>query len=375
MKFIDSTEISINSGKGGRGLVSFRSGHNAPKQGADGGDGGFGGSVYVSADPGINTLSCLRYKQHYSADNGDRGGPNGRTGRNGEDLVLKLPLGTVIYSKENPEEPLVEVLDPNQRYRILKGGKRGLGNIRFLRANHQVPEEYTPGGDSEELDILLELKLIADVGFAGFPNAGKSTLLNAISAARPKVADYPFTTLTPQLGVVEVDADNIESTKSFVAADIPGLIEGASEGRGLGHEFLKHIERTSVIAYVLDGFSDPENSAENQYRLLRNELTAYNSELTNRSSFVIITKADICTDEGGLQEATAYFELNNIPCQVISSVTQLNLAKLKRKLFKSISRVKPKEEFNPRAHLPTLSDYRIMTPPNVSKSPVTHAAP
>jgi len=373
MKFIDSTEISIKSGKGGRGLVSFRSGHNAPKQGADGGDGGFGGSVYVSADPGLNTLSCLRYRQHYAAEDGSPGGPNGRTGRNGEDLILKLPLGTVIYSKENPDHPLIEVLDPARKYCLLKGGKRGIGNIRFLRSNHQVPEEYTPGGESEELDILLELKLIADVGFAGFPNAGKSTLLNSISAAKPKVADYPFTTLTPQLGVVEVDQDNIESTKSFVAADIPGLIEGASEGRGLGYEFLKHIERTSVIAYVLDGFSDPENPPERQYQLLKKELSAYNLELSNRASFVIITKADLVDDPSEFQAVTEYFELHNIPCQVISAVSQLNLEKLKRKLFKSISRITPEEEIDPRSHLPSLSDYRMIRPSDSNKSVANHA--
>ncbi len=374
MKFVDSTEISIKSGKGGRGLVSFRTGHNAPKQGADGGDGGFGGNVYAIADPGINTLSCIRYRQNYFAKDGDPGGPNGRTGKNGDDLVLKLPLGTVIYSKSDLDTPIVEILEQDKKYLILKGGKRGLGNIRFLRANHQAPEEYTPGGEGEELDITLELKLIADVGFAGFPNAGKSTLLNAISAARPKVADYPFTTLIPHLGVVEVDSEDISSTKSFVAADIPGLIVGASQGRGLGHSFLKHIERTSLVAYVVDGFSDPENPPERQYKLLRKELSEYNPELGKRSSFVIISKADLAFEPSEIRKATEYFELNNIPCQVISAVSQLNLTKLKRKLFKKISKAPVKKliESDTTSHLPSLSDFKIMNPQTFPTSASSH---
>ena len=235
MKFVDKTEIFIQAGDGGNGLVSFKRAKNKPRLGPDGGDGGHGGSVYLIGNKGLNTLCSFRYRATYKAERGERGGINGCTGACGADLYLPVPLGTVVTNPETGDT-IAEVLDEGESILIAKGGKRGMGNMKFLTATHQAPEESTAGTPGEELTVKLELKLIADVGIAGLPNAGKSTLLSSISAARPKVADYPFTTLTPQLGVVTVGSD-IES-ESFVMADIPGLIEGAGHGKGLGPRIL-----------------------------------------------------------------------------------------------------------------------------------------
>ena len=276
MKFIDEILIRARSGHGGAGLCSFRSAKNAPKLGADGGDGGFGGHVLFKGNSTLNTLSHLYYMKVYAAGDGERGGLNGRTGANGRDCVIEVPVGTIVFNADT-DEVMCEVLEDGELVQLAEGGKRGLGNLRYVSSTHQAPEEHTSGGEGIELNLKLELKLIADAGFAGFPNAGKSTLLSTISAAEPKVADYPFTTLEPQLGVVDVSQQTGEWGKSFVAADIPGLIEGASEGKGLGHEFLKHLERTKVIVFVIDAFPFDETTPFEAFNKLKAELRNYGS--------------------------------------------------------------------------------------------------
>ncbi|MBQ47128.1 MAG: GTPase ObgE [Zetaproteobacteria bacterium] len=330
MKFVDQTEIWITSGNGGSGMKSFRSGKNAPKMGVDGGDGGRGGHVYLVGNAQLNTLSSLYYKQTYAAKEGEKGGTNGRTGANGEDLFISMPLGTVATDLDNGEK-LCEVLEDGEAIIVAEGGKRGLGNQRFLSSTHQAPEEFTYGGPGRIIRLGLELKVIADVGFAGFPNAGKSTLLSCITAAKPKVADYPFTTLVPHLGVVQVNGPY--SDQSFVAADIPGLIEGASEGKGLGFEFLKHLERTKVIVYVIDGFSLSKVDPVKAYQSLREELYAYNDGLAARKSVVVITKSDLAEDDYDWVRLKNDFAAINIVTHVVSSVRGDGLEELKRTLY------------------------------------------
>lgn len=328
MKFIDQNEIFVESGSGGRGIVSFRSARNRPKLGADGGDGGRGGDVVFEGCSQLNTLSTLRYRQHYRAEAGQPGGSNGRTGRGGSDLTIKVPLGTEIFCKATNER-LGEILEEGQRLLAAKGGHGGIGNIRFLRANHQRPEEATSGGDGQKRTLRLELKLMAEVGLCGFPNAGKSTLLANISSAKPKIADYPFTTLTPQLGVVNVDTD---LGYSFVVADIPGLIAGASLGKGLGTAFLKHLERTKVLAFVIDGSFTDEKQIVAHYLQLNEELRNFGQLLVNKPQAIIVSKCDLAANLDQ-NELTSYFSIRNCPCFFVSALERTNLGSLKRALF------------------------------------------
>ncbi len=329
MKFVDETEVFIRSGDGGPGLVSFASAFGKPKLGPDGGDGGNGGNVYLVGNPQLNTLSGLRYKQRFVAEHGARGGSNGKTGRNGSDVIVPVPLGTAAFDAETGEL-VAEILNANEPVLIAKGGRRGWGNMRFVRPTHQAPEEHGPGLPGVAMNLRLELKLIADIGFAGLPNAGKSTLLSRISAARPKIADYPFTTLVPNLGVVDVD--DCEWGESFVAADIPGLIEGASEGRGLGHQFLRHLERTKAVAYVLDGAAFDGMDPLTAYDVLRKELTAYSELLATKPSVAVITKLDAVTDEFDRVELEEQLRSLGLECIFISAVTGNGLEHLKRQL-------------------------------------------
>lgn len=353
MKFVDSTQIRVRSGAGGAGMVSFRAARNMPKLGADGGDGGFGGSVYLVGDLGLNTLSGMYYRQLYDAENGQRGGTNGKTGRDGEDLIIPVPLGTVAIN-EDSGEVIGEVMADKERLLIAQGGKRGLGNLRYLSATHQAPEEHTGGGPSVELNLRMELKVIADVGFAGFPNAGKSTLLSRISRAKPKIADYPFTTLVPNLGVVTLD----ELTgKSFVAADIPGLIEGAHEGKGLGHEFLKHLERTKVIAFVLDGFSVEGLRPVDAFEKLRHELNSYSEELVKKKFHLILTKEDLKEYNEEWNAQLEELKALNFDVSIISAVKGAGLPELKRKLFDLIEAEKTRIEPSSKVESTKKEDY------------------
>lgn len=344
MKFIDSTEIHVRAGDGGSGMVSFRSARNMPKLGCDGGDGGFGGDVVLVGNRQLNTLSSLRFHREYRAESGARGGSNNCTGRDGKTLYIQVPLGTEVV--DIPTGRLIgEVIDDQQEMIIAKGGKRGLGNQRFVTSTHQTAEEYTSGGKGEEAALRLELKLLADVGLAGLPNAGKSTLLSRISSARPKIADYPFTTLVPNLGVVDLtDSDDL-IYESLVVADVPGLIEGASEGRGLGLAFLRHLERTKVIAYVIDAFDESGAKPEETLALLRNEMVRYSPELSEKRCLVILNKLDLAPPETQDEKiAELSRPLLDLGLEVfsISAVQGRGLRGLKRRLYEIV-----REEKNP----------------------------
>jgi GTPase len=282
--FVDYVEIQIAAGTGGSGAEAFRRETGVSMGGPSGGDGGRGGDVLLRADPQLWTLLDYRYQQHYRAERGQHGQGKNRTGKDGADLVLRAPVGTMVRDAETGEL-LGELTGPDDELVIARGGRGGRGNARFATATRQAPRRWEPGGEGEERRIALELKLIADVGLVGQPNAGKSTLLAAVSAATPKIADYPFTTLAPNLGVV-----SLSSSRTFVLADIPGIIEGAHEGRGLGHRFLRHIERTRTLAYLI-----PLDAADVQaeYELLSNELRQYSDELMQKPHCVVLTKADL----------------------------------------------------------------------------------
>lgn len=287
MRFIDENQIIVASGNGGDGALSFRREAHVPRGGPDGGDGGRGGNLILRADPGLNTLVDLRRNKRYAAQSGSNGGAKNMTGRFGDDLVVLVPVGTMLYDAETDE--FLADLDVAGAEWMLEGGRGGLGNPHFKSARQRTPHKTTPGKPGEEYVLRLELKLLADVGLLGFPNAGKSTLISTISAARPRVADYPFTTLVPNLGVVRVGWDS-----SFVMADIPGLIEGASEGAGLGHQFLKHVERCKVYVHLVS--ADAEEGPAARYQKLNDELEAYAPELLERPQIVVLSRIDLVDD-------------------------------------------------------------------------------
>jgi GTP-binding protein len=287
MKFLDEAKVYIASGAGGNGCVSFRREKFIEFGGPNGGDGGKGGDVVIEAVNGLNTLIDYRYQQHFKAQRGGNGMGKDRAGANGKDVVLKVPVGTQIY-EEDGETLLADLTEVGQRVTIAEGGNGGFGNAHFKSSTNRAPRHANPGQPGEEHTIRLRLKLIADAGLIGLPNAGKSTFLAAVSAAKPKIADYPFTTLHPQLGVVEVDG------REFVLADLPGLIEGAHEGIGLGDRFLGHTERCRVLLHLIDGTSDDAGEA---YKIVRGELEAYGQGLTNKPEIVALSKSDAVTKE------------------------------------------------------------------------------
>lgn len=291
MKFVDEASIKVFAGKGGNGCLSFRREKYIAKGGPDGGDGGDGGSVYLEADPGLNTMVDYRFVRSYRADSGEPGRGKNCTGRSGEDLVLRVPVGTTIID-EDIGEVLGDLSTPGQRLMVAKGGYHGLGNTRFKSSTNRAPRQTTPGTEGEQRSLRLELKVLADVGLLGLPNAGKSTFIRAVSAARPKVADYPFTTLVPNLGVVKVEAH-----RSFVVADIPGLIEGASEGAGLGIRFLKHLTRNRILLHLVDmapyDGSDPAESA----LTIARELEHFSPTLARRERWLVLNKSDLLDGE------------------------------------------------------------------------------
>jgi len=287
MKFLDEAKVYIASGAGGNGCVSFRREKFIEFGGPNGGDGGRGGDVVVEAVTGLNTLIDYRYQQHFKAQRGGNGMGKDRAGANGKDVVLKVPVGTQVY-EEDGETPLADLTEVGQRVTIAEGGNGGFGNAHFKSSTNRAPRYANPGQPGEEHTIRLRLKLIADAGLIGLPNAGKSTFLAAVSAAKPKIADYPFTTLHPQLGVVEVDG------REFVLADLPGLIEGAHEGTGLGDRFLGHTERCRVLLHLIDGTSDHAGEA---YKIVRGELEAYGHGLIDKPEIVALSKSDALTKD------------------------------------------------------------------------------
>ena len=282
--FIDRVVVNVKAGDGGSGIISFRREKFVPLGGPDGGDGGRGGDVVVVGDANLSTLLDYTYRDSWSASSGEHGSGSNKSGRSGSDVQLPVPVGTVVRDLET-SELIGEILEDGQRAVVAHGGRGGKGNAHFVSSTHQAPREYQPGEDGEARTLELELKLIADVGLVGQPNAGKSTLLSVISAARPKIADYPFTTLSPNLGVVQ-----LSDARTFVVADIPGIIEGAHEGRGLGLQFLRHIERTRILAFLV-----PVDSMDwqSEYDQLRREIGAYSIELAQKPHCVVFTKMDL----------------------------------------------------------------------------------
>ena len=293
--FYDKVKIYVKAGNGGNGIVAFRREKYVPEGGPNGGDGGDGGSVVLVGDKGLRTLVDFKYKPHVKAKKGEHGQGKSRHGKNAEDNILKVPLGTIVKNFDT-DELIADIIEDNQRVVIAKGGRGGRGNARFTSAKNRVPTVAENGEPGEEVTLLLELKLLADVGLIGMPNAGKSTLISVISAAKPKIADYPFTTLKPNLGVV-----SIEEGSSFVAADIPGLIEGAHQGAGLGHEFLRHIERTRIFVHVLDmSLAEDKNVAE-VFKTINRELVLYNPKLADKKQIIAANKMDIPGAEDNLE--------------------------------------------------------------------------
>lgn len=302
MRFVDEVKIRVSAGKGGDGCVSFRREKYIPKGGPDGGDGGRGGSIYFEASTDVQTLIDYRYQREYQAPNGEKGHGAQCYGKGGEDIVLKVPVGTHIASVDGSIE--FDLVEAGQRVLIAKGGKGGLGNIHFKSSTNQTPRQSTPGELGEEFDLQLELKLVSDIGLVGFPNAGKSTLLNALTAARSKVGDYPFTTLAPHLGVIPGDP-------SLIMADIPGIIEGAHTGAGLGIQFLRHISRSFALLFLIS--FDPNKNLERQYGSLLEEIRQYDPLLLERPRLVVVNKADLLepnaeTSEDALQQFQAEWE-------------------------------------------------------------------
>ncbi len=341
MKFLDLAKVYIRSGGGGGGSVSFRREKYIEYGGPDGGDGGTGGSVWAEAVDGLNTLIDFRYQQHFFAKNGQPGMGRQRTGRDGDDIVLRVPVGTEILD-EDEETVIADMTELGQRVLLAKGGNGGFGNLHFKSSTNQAPRRANPGQEGVERTLWLRLKLIADVGLLGLPNAGKSTFLAATSNARPKIADYPFTTLHPNLGVVGVD--NVE----FVVADIPGLIEGAHEGRGIGDRFLGHVERCAVLLHLVDGTSE---TIAGDYRTIIDELTAYGGALADKPRITVLNKIDALDDD---ERAAAHAELeqaSGAPVLSMSGVSHEGVSEVLRALRACIDderlRHKPAQEAEP----------------------------
>ena len=325
--FVDYVKIYCRSGQGGAGSRNMRREKYVPKGGPDGGDGGRGGHIILRGNRNYWTLVHLKYNRHIRADHGESGGKSRSTGKSGEDKIIDVPCGTVVRNEET-NELLFEITEHGEERILLEGGRGGLGNWHFRTPTRQAPRFAQPGEPYKEMTVILELKLLADVGLVGFPNAGKSTLVSAISAARPEIADYPFTTLEPNLGMVEH-----RDGRSFVVADIPGIIEGASEGRGLGLRFLRHIERNSLLLFMI-----PADSADikKEYRILLNELEQYNPEILDKQRVLAITKSDLLDEE--LMELIRASRLPQIPYVFISAVTGYGIQELKDLLWTELNK-------------------------------------
>jgi len=337
VRFLDEAKIFVKSGDGGGGCVSFRREKFVPDGGPNGGDGGRGGDVWVRADPSLNTLIDFRYRQHFKAERGRHGMGGDRTGKSGAPLVLDVPVGTQILA-EDRETLLFDLTEPGQHVRLLKGGDGGFGNARFKTSTNRAPRRADPGWPGEELWIWLRLKLLADVGLVGQPNAGKSTLLSACTNARPKIADYPFTTLTPQLGVVEMDHEAV------VIADIPGLIEGASAGTGLGDRFLGHVERCAVLIHLVDATAEDVVAT---YRTVREELVAYGHGLADKPELVALSKIDALTSDEVEARAAALAAAGVARVFRLSSIVKTGLPALLRAAEQEVDRARAERVTEP----------------------------
>ncbi|MBL39577.1 MAG: GTPase ObgE [Xanthomonadales bacterium] len=334
MKFVDEARIEVRAGRGGHGSASFRREKYIPRGGPDGGDGGDGGSVWLEADAGLNTLVDFRHARAFKAGNGQPGQGRQRTGKSAEDIVIRVPLGTIVRNIET-DEIIGDVTQPGQRLLVARGGTGGKGNIHFKSSVNRTPRQFTEGTPGEERALHLELKVLADVGLLGFPNAGKSTLISAVSKARPKVADYPFTTLHPNLGVV-----SLEPGRSFVIADIPGIIEGAAEGAGLGHQFLKHLQRTGLLLHLVEVQPIDGSDPVEQVRTLERELERFDPELLTKPRWLVITKTDqLAGPELELARDRIVAELQwQEPWFAISSVSGAGLKSLVSRIAEALGR-------------------------------------
>ncbi len=327
--FLDYAEIFVKAGKGGDGAVAFRREKFVPKGGPAGGNGGKGGDVILQADENLHTLLDFKYKRKYFAQNGQPGGNSLKDGKSGEDLIIKVPVGTVVKDAETGDV-IYDFTKHGEKFVVAKGGKGGKGNSNFATPTNQTPRFAEDGKPGQERRIILELKLIADVGLVGFPNAGKSTLISAISAARPKIADYPFTTLKPNLGIVKY-----KDYKTFTVADIPGLIEGAHLGKGLGHQFLKHIERTRILLFMIDITSE---NIEKDYEILGNELANFNADLLKKKKLIALTKADLLPEEEILKiQSKLKFDDYDKDVLIISAVSGYNIQTLLDRLWQELN--------------------------------------
>ena len=338
--FIDEAKIQVKAGNGGNGCMAFRREKFVPRGGPSGGDGGHGGDVIMESSERHNTLVHFRFNPEYKAERGRHGEGSNRTGREGEDVVLKVPVGTIVYD-DSTGERVHDFSHPDDRILIAHGGRGGRGNARFATSTHQAPRECEAGFPGEERTLRLELKLLADVGLVGYPNAGKSTLISRISAARPKIADYPFTTLQPNLGVVAVGEE--PNTISFVVADIPGLIEGAHTGAGLGTQFLRHIERTRLLVHLVDVFdSSGRPDPVKDYEVITQELSSLGAGLEKKPVLVAASKIDVVNKEK-LEKLRRYCKKHNLPLFPISAVTGEGIDKLKHAMARKVEEVRKAE--------------------------------
>jgi GTP-binding protein len=359
--FADEAKIKVTGGDGGNGCMAFRREKYVPRGGPSGGDGGHGGAIYLEANPNDNTLLRYRYNREFRGERGRHGEGSKCHGRMGVDTILAVPIGTVVFDADSGEQ-LFDFTEPGQRFRAAKGGRggRGNGNPRFVRPWHQAPTEHEDGSPGEERHLRLELKLLADVGLVGFPNAGKSTLISRISAAKPKIAAYPFTTLEPHLGVVSADPDAPPGNgRTFVVADVPGLIEGAHEGAGLGVRFLKHVERTRLIAHLVDTSDWNDRDPVGDFEIIEHELAAFSPALAEKPMIVVATKLDATTDRTHLEEIRTFAGQRGLEFHAISSATGEGIVELVRAMANALDRIPKPVAVSDAAPSAEVDDHRL----------------
>lgn len=363
--FVDEAKIYVKAGNGGNGCVAFRREKYVPRGGPSGGDGGNGGSVYLEANPNDNTLLRYRYNREFKAERGRHGEGSNCTGHSGEDLILQVPVGTLAFDNQSGET-IADLATPAQRVLVAHGGRGGRGNQHFAKPWHQAPREHEDGFPGEERHLRLELKLLADVGLVGFPNAGKSTLISVISAARPKIASYPFTTLEPNLGVVNADGGTgkggREIGRTFVVADLPGLIEGAHLGAGLGIRFLRHVERTRLLVHLVDTSDATADDPVHSFEIINGELAAFSESLMQKPMIVVATKLDATTDRARLEALRAYCQEHRLEFHSISAVAGEGVKELVRSIADALDNI-PRVSLERASADPSLSATVPVDPP------------
>ena len=369
--FVDEAKILVKAGDGGNGCVAFRREKYVPRGGPSGGDGGHGGSIYLEANPNDNTLLRYRYNREFKADRGRHGEGSNCTGHSGGDMILQVPVGTLAYDGQTGET-LADLSTPGQRVLVAQGGRGGRGNQNFAKPWHQAPREHEDGAPGEERHLRLELKLLADVGLVGFPNAGKSTLISVISAARPKIANYPFTTLEPNLGVVNADGGTgghgTELGRTFVVADLPGLIEGAHLGAGLGIRFLRHVERTRLIVHLIDTSDANVDDPVHSFEVINGELEAFSPLLVEKPMIVVATKLDATTDRTHLEELESFCKQRNLEFHAISAATGEGVKDLVRSIADALDKI-PRHAHETTLDLPTTSGEIDENAPGLDSQP------